>query len=1264
METFKVKHARVKPCIRYSGVNRLTNLHEKLRILIKLSLRVGMTKHIVLTVLSLMLNWWLYAQKDSIPAQKDTISQRIILIGDAGRLTDGRHPVVDAVKKTILLDNKTTVIFLGDNLYEKGLPGEEFLNYDKERSVLDTQIAIADGTPAKVYMIPGNHDWQNGGRDGFATVVREQLYVDFLRQKNVKYLPEDGCPGPKEVSLGNDVTVIFFDSQWWLHPFDKPGIESDCDCKTKDELVTKIADIAAKNAKKLVILACHHPFRSNGVHGGYFTLKQHVFPFTDIFSSAYIPLPIIGSAYPLTRSMFGTPQDLKHPVYADMINKISEAIKKAAPNIIFTAGHEHNLEHIQDSSYHYIISGGGCREQRVSSSRKSVFTTPTQGFSVLEVSVNKNVTLTMYTVTDSIRKVHTASLLNFSKIPERFLDSSNYRGDDPFLKYKDTISSPASTSFKVLSGLRKTFMGQNYRPEWSTPVNMKVFNLRKEKGGFIVESFGGGVHTKSLSLIDSKKKKWVLRTVDKGRSEVIPTTFQGAISSDITIDLNSASHPYAALIVPELAKPLHIPVPHPELFFVPDDPAFGFYRPLFAGKVCMLEEKDPSPSGSDTKSTGAVFKKIVEENDHRPNQPTVLTARLLDMLIGDYDRHFDQWKWIEQDTGKGKIYDPIPKDRDQALFYSDGLLTKLVTGRVMPFLKGFRNDIPNINWLGYTARDFDRIFLTELSAGDWKSSIADVREKLTDTVIRNAVQKLPPEVFALNGEKIIHKLISRRNLLSKRAMDYYNYISRKVNVIGSNQKEYFKVSNAPEGLQVRVYARARGNDTSFIMYDRVFDASVTKEIRLFGLNDADLFDIDSTASSRIKLRIIGGQGNDTFDIRGQVENLLYDIIADVNYIKNKSRTKSRFSRDPPVNDNTITDFRYNTRQFPELMFSYNSDDGALAGIGMSKTTYGFRNLPYASDQKFAALYSMRGAYQLFYRGEFNHVTRNWDVLLQANLLQPALRNFFGFGNNTKLSPGRPYDFYRTRYRSFEIQALLRKRYFEKFRLMIGPYYYQYSNRIKENSGNVLTNPQLVGLDPADIFSTKTYLGGKLALDLDNRNYALFPTRGVHWDNEFVYAAGLKKGSDNFSSFTSHMSIFISQGEPAKLVSVLSFGAGHIFSKNFEFFQALDIGAGENLHGFRKNRYSGTSMAYGSLELKLKLFDVNSYILPGPFGITGFYDIGRAWLKGEHSKQWHSAFGAGFYFIPFNRFILSASKGVSGKDRLLSFNVGTKIGLTF
>lgn len=1226
-----------------------------------------MNKNIVLSGLFLLLSCCL-------KAQNDTISQRIVLIGDAGLLTNGKHAVVDAVRSLVPMDKKTTILFLGDNIYPNGLPVGENSTFGKYRAVLDAQLSIAAYTDAKVYMIPGNHDWKNGSRDGYPAILREQLYVDFLidtlGKTNVKFFPEDGCPGPEEIILGNDVVIILFDSQWWLHQYDKPDIESDCVCKTKEELAEKIEQIAARNTKKLVILASHHPFKSYGVHGGYFTLTQHLFPFTDLFPSAYIPLPVLGSVYPLARKVFGAPQDLKHPVYVDMIDQISSKIMSAAPNIIFVAGHEHNLQLIKDSSYNYIISGGGSKKQRVvSSTGKAVFTSPNQGFSVLEVSTNKNVSVTFYTVTDTVRKEYTDSLLNFSKIPDRFLiDSSSFRGDDPFLKYKDTITVPASQNFSEVHGLRKIFTGQNYRREWATPVNMKVFNIKKEKGGFKIDStgLGGGKQTKTLTLKDKNGKLWVLRTVDKKETPAVPSEFRGALPDVVMKDFNSAAHPYGALVVPSLAAPLNIPVANPELFFVPDDPAFGFFRPVFAGKVCMLEEKDPSPDSLEIKSTAKIFKKMLDENDHRVDQPAIVKARLLDMLIGDFERHFDQWKWIVNDTGKGKYYQPIPRDRDQAFFYSDGLQMKLFSGRVIPFLKGFRHDIPDVDWLGYTAKDFDRIFLNGVDAEEWKRAIANMKEELTDSVIRNAVMKLPPEIFAINGKKIIQKLISRRDILSKKAMIYYNFISKRVNVIGSNNKEYFKVSNNGDGLRVRVWARERGNDTSFQMYDRIFDPSITKEIRLLGLNDNDIFEVDSTASSRIKLRIIGGQGEDTFDIKGNVVNLLYDLKGDNNgnFIRHLSRSKNRFSLDPPVNENTITKFNYNTSRFPELTFNYNSDDGALAGLGFSKTTHGFRNLPYATHQKFAALYSMRGAYQFYYKGEYNHITRNIDLIVQANYLNPALRNFFGFGNNTKTDQTKNYDFYRHRYKSFEMEALLRKRYFEKFHVLVGPSYFQYSNRYKDNTGNVLTKPRQVGLDSADIFSNKAYLGGKFALHFDNRNNNLFPTRGVLWNNQFIGMAGMKKGSDNFSSFTSDMSIYVSQGNRAKVIAVLGFGYGHIFSKNYEYFQAMDIGASNNLHGFRKNRYTGTSKAYSSLELRLKLFDITSYLMPGPFGITAFYDIGRVWMKGESSRQWHSAVGGGIYFIPFNQFMISAFAGISGKDKLLSFNLGTKIGLTF
>ena len=120
----------------------------------------------------------------------------------------------------------------------------------------------------------------------------------------------------------------------------------------------------------------------------------------------------------------------------------------------------------------------------------------------------------------------------------------------------------------------------------------------------------------------------------------------------------------------------------------------------------------------DKRSTAKVFNKLVEEHDHRADQFAVLRARLLDIMIGDFDRHFDQWKWITTDTGKGKLYFPIPRDRVQAFFYSDGKLLQASSRNLLPFLQGFRNNIPDVNWLGYPARDFDRVFLTDLDETD------------------------------------------------------------------------------------------------------------------------------------------------------------------------------------------------------------------------------------------------------------------------------------------------------------------------------------------------------------------------------------------------------------------------------------------------------------------------------------------------------------------------------------------------------------------
>jgi hypothetical protein len=1196
-----------------------------------------------------------------VSAQRDTVLNRIVLIGDGGQLTKGKHIIADAVRKNVKLDEKTLVLYLGDNLYRVGLPDDAYVGYQQAKNVLDSQLSVVENTPARVIMIPGNHDWNNGGKEGYNAIVRQQYYVDLLGKQNVKYYPEGGCPGPVEVSLNDDVVVVIMDSQWWIHPFDKPEVESDCPYKTEAEVLTQLQDIISRNYKKLLIFACHHPFRTNGLHGGAYGIKQHIFPFTDLGKNLYIPLPVVGSIYPISRSVFGTPQDLRHPDYADMVNQV-ENVMKAHPNVIFVAGHDHSLQYIKDSSFNYIVSGSGSKRQRVVKTRKTPYVQDEVGFATLEVSRNKNVNVNFFVVDgDSVKKEFSDLVLNFSKLPvvkqDTVLSTS--------VKYKDTINMPASTRYNKASGFQRWMMGDNYRKEWSTLVNFKVFNLNKDKGGFKIMSLGGGKQTRSLRLLDKDGREWTLRTIDKDPEKAIPENFRNSLAQDIVQDMISASHPYSALAVPSIANAINITVPLPEIYFVPDDPAFGFYRSLFANQVCLLELRDPTRDKSNSRSTAKLLEKMVEDNDHVVEQKEVLRARLLDMVVGDFDRHFDQWKWGITDTGKGKLYYPIARDRDQAFFNSDGLLLKIVSQRRLPFLRGFKPNMPAVNWLNWTARDFDRIFLNRIDKATWQETITEVQNKLTDSVLSTSVHRLPDEIFYINGENIIETMVGRRNVLLKRAMTYYKFLADDVNVVGSNKPEYFRVRNSDAGLNVTVYARKNNNDTSYKMYERNFVQGETDEIRLYGLNGNDIFEIDENASSRIKFRIIGGKGNDTFNIKGNVRNYLYDVIDSFNVIKSHSRSKLRLSRNPNVNRFRWIDKQYTQVRFPRIIGGFNTDDGFLIGSGFWRRSYGFRKEPFASDNRISAVYAPQGgAYQVKYHGEIVNLFGNADLVLNAELVNPTLNNFFGLGNNTIVDKTKPIEYYRTRFNHFAFQAFYRKRYFDKVSVYAGPMYYHYSYNPEDNEGKILTDAALIGLDPESVTSDKSYLGGKIGIDINNLNSELFPTRGIHWTNEFSSISSVSEYGGSVTKFTSDMVVYASLSSPDWLVAVLRLGGGHIFNENYEYFQALNLGANNFLRGFRKNRFSGSSLAYGSIELRAKLFTSKWYILPGDFGLVGFNDIGRVWLKNELSRRWHNAYGGGLYYVPFNMVLVSATMGYSKEENLFNFSIGTKLNITF
>jgi hypothetical protein len=1211
-------------------------------------------------------------------AQEDTVQARIVVIGDAGSFhkdANGkdRHYVVSAVKKTIPIDKKTVILYVGDNLYYTGLPDNALRTYDIRRQVLDSQMDIALNTKAKVYFIPGNHDWDKMQADGWEAIKREQEYIDTAgNRENVKFEPKGGCPGPVEVPVNDDIVMILMDSQWWLHEYDKPGIESDCSAKTQEQVLSELGDMVQRNSQKLILFAEHHPLKSYGIHGGYFTLKQHLFPLTDANPKLYVPLPLVGSIYPITRGVFGTPQDLPHPDYQNMIKALQGVLKQHL-NIIYLAGHEHNLQLIKDSSNYYVISGAGTNKTRVSQNRRHLLWGAQEyGFMVLTVSKNKNVNFSYYTVDgDSIKHAYDSTLVNFSNLPKDNIDTVKSSLVKSQLEYgsKYGVTAKVHPEYDSVSSLKRFFLGNNYRKEWATPVQMKVFDIQNQNGGFTIQSLGGGKQTASLRMIDKDSVEWTLRSINKNPELALPENLRGTIAQSIVQDMISASHPYAPLAIATLSNAVDVRESAAELFYVPDDPAFGIYRSKFSDQVVLLEEREPTINGENAISTAKLIDRLIDDNDNRVEQHEVLRARLIDMFIGDFDRHADQWKWGKLDTGKGKLYYAIPKDRDQAFFNSDGLLLKLASIHLLPFLKGFKYNLQNQKQFNYVERNFDRFFLNRLNKNEWQQTLAYFKAKETDSVIASAIDKMPSEIVPLDGNTIVHKLQSRREELPKKAMKYYNYLSKIVTVVGSNKKEYFHLSNVNDSLKVEVYKRSKKTfDTTSLMYSRVFDPHVTKEVRLYGLNDDDIFNIDSSVHSKILVRMIGGKGNDSFYVSGKAENYIYDLKNDLkvnNFIASPRNSAVHTSSNPKINEYSPADFEYNVNRFPNLNFGYNADDGLLIGLSFLKRTYSFRKEPFATQQRLSTLIAPNhGSYQLNYAGEFNHVLGKEDLVINSKLVDPTLNNLFGLGNETKIDKSKSLDYYRVRYKYTETSVLIRDRVNNVLHISAGPVLYHYWNKFEDNSQRILAKPYLIGLDSVDVYSQKTYVGGKLSILVNNLDNVLLPTRGINWLTTFTSLAGVSKNSKSFTSITTDMAVHGARADPAKLMGVVHLGAGHIYGNHYEYFQLLNLGANNFLRGFRKDRFSGTSIAYASLELKMRLFQSASYFLPGEFGVLGFNEVGRVWLKGQHSKQWHDSYGGGFYFAAYNYVLLSGTIGFSKEEKLFNFSLGTKFNITF
>ena len=836
--------------------------------------------------------------------------------------------------------------------------------------------------------------------------------------------------------------------------------------------------------------------------------------------------------------------------------------------------------------------------------------------------------------------------------------------------FKEQASVMVKASQQYQAGKFKTMLlGRNYRQEWQRQVRVPVLNLSTSQGGLQPLKQGGGKQTKSLRMRAANGREYVLRSIEKNTEQVLSEELRNTLAAKVVQDQVSAAHPYAALTIPTLAEAAGVGHTNPELVYVPDDERLGEFRPMFANTLAILEERDPQVPASFTGrtleknySTDKVLELLRADSKNQVDQRELVRARLFDVIVADFDRHEDQWRWLAyaQPTG-GILLRAVPRDRDQAFFVNQGLLPNIASRDwAVPAVQGFDGTMRNVNTFMFSARYFDRSFLTKATREDWVAVAQEMQTRLTNDVIEKAIRQLPDSIYQLSGPTIVANLKSNRDALPSYAEKYYRFLAREVDVTGSDQPEYFQVERLDdEHTRVKIYALAEGGaSTGNPLYERTFLTNETQEIRLYGYGGRDKLEVSGEVNKSPIVRLVGGEGEDVLIDHSRVSGfgrrtVVYDTPTG-NDLQLDSESRNRTSPDSLVNNYNREAFRYKYVG-PLLPWAYNPDDGLFLGAGVEIRQPGFRKAPWAMIHRLQANVALgTGAYSFRYAGDFNHITGKLDLLVRADVQAPNyVRNFFGFGNETSFDKNVGIRYYRVRYNNVAFQALLRRR-LGPHQFYAGPIYQRV--RVERTPGRFIEQMAEANGLLNTMFEPKHYAGVKAGYIVDTRNNDWRPTKGVIWSTDYTGMRGMNSQAPNLSQLISEVSGFWTPSISPGITLAARVGGTLNFS-DYEFYQAATLGGLSNLRGYRRTRFAGENSVYNNLEFRAYLGTLNTMLVSAKIGVLGFHDVGRVWIDNENSNTWHNGYGGGLWAEPFRRVVLVGTYGLSRNENMTVIRLG-------
>ena len=1183
------------------------------------------------------------------------IDHTFYLIGDAGNSAIGTSTIaLQSFKQNLSKASKnSTAIFLGDNIYPKGLPKKGHKNRAFAEHQLDIQTEAVQNFKGETIFIPGNHDWYSG----LSGLKRQEKYIEEILGKNT-FLPVNGCPIENR-HISEDIELIIIDSEWYLTNWDShPTINDDCEIKTRSKFFDELEGLIKKARGKTTLIALHHPMFTNGSHGGQYSFKSHL-----------TPLPVLGSLKNLIRKTSGiSPADIQNSRYNEFRKRII-TLSQENDKTIFISGHDHNLQYLVKDNIPQIVSGSGSKKT-ATRNVDGEFSSSDPGFAILDVFKDGSSVVRFYTAKGD-------NLLFQKEIfkANEKIDLGNYDSH-----FSSKVKSSVYSKDEITKSKSFTWLwGERYRKYFGTEVLAPTVNLDTLYGGLKPVRKGGGHQSKSLRLVDNDGKEYVMRALRKNavqylqavafKDKYIEGQFNDTYTEKLLMDVFTGSHPYAPFTIATLSDALGIYHTNPILYYVPKQLALGDYNSEYGNELYMIEERASDGHGnlesfgySNTLiSTDDLLKNLRKNDTHYVDERAYVRARLFDMLIGDWDRHEDQWRWaVFKDKNGNDMYRPVPRDRDQAFsIMADGFLLNIATTLVpaLRLMQSYDEELRSPKWFNLEPYPLDMALINNADRALWEAQAKHIQQNLTDSIIDKAFTFFPEEVNDETVDIIKRKLKGRRSNLNLISDNYYRHINKYAVITGTDKDDWFELERMPNGKTKVTAYRIINGVKGRIIHDRIYNKTETKEIWIYGLDDEDNFEVKGNGNNYIKIRLVGGQNNDRYDISNGSKTFVYDFKSKKNTLINK-KGRIRFKDDYETNIYNYKKLKNSSNQFIPTIGS-NPDDGFKFGLSNTFTLYGFERNPFTQQHTLAASYyfATRG-YDISYNAEFANIIGNMNLGIEGKFTSPNFSsNFFGFGNSTpNFDDDLGLDYNRVKLRTIKISPTLIWRGISgaSFKTAIS---YE-SVEVEETEGRFINDY----LNTNDGIS-QAFFGGEVTYQYENYDNKAFPTLGMMTSLKAGFKINEKDLDRGFAYLIPEIGFDNKLVSNGRLVLATKLKAHLNFGDDFEFYQAANIGANNGLRGYRNERFTGKNAFFQNTDLRFNFRKLKTGLIPLQIGLYGGFDYGRVWVANDlvsdpdyNSETWNTSIGGGIF--------VNAADMITGNLSFFNSSDGLLVAFTF